>query len=63
MSATERQREQCQKLKETRQYDKYKEKHAIDQQKYCKRQSETEEKLPLDKRSKLIKKKWEEYCK
>ena len=55
----ERQHKRCQKLKETRQYDKYKEKHIIDQQKYRKRQVEKEEKLPLGERSKLIKKKWE----
>ena len=60
MSAAERQRKQRQKLKETRQYDKYNEKHAIYQQKYHKRQAEKEEKLPFNKRSKLIKKKREE---
>ena len=49
-----------QEVKETGQYDKYKEKLAIDQQKYCKRQAE---KLLLDERSKLIKKKLEECCK
>ena len=63
MSAAEHQRKQCQKLKETGQYDKYKEKHATDQQKYHKRQDEKEEKLPLDETSKLIKKKWEKCCK
>ena len=33
MLAAEHQRKQAQKLKQTEQYDKYKEKHAIDQQK------------------------------
>ena len=60
MLAAERQRKQQQKLKQTEQYDKYKEKHAIDQQKYGKRRAEKEEKLPLDERSRLIKKKREE---
>ena len=63
MSAAEHQHKRCQKLKETGQYDKYKEKHATDQQKYHKRQDEKEEKLPLDEISKLIKKKWEKCCK
>ena len=60
MLTGESQRKQRQKLKETGQYDKYNEKHAIYQQKYHKRQTEKEEKLPFDKRSKLIKKKREE---
>ena len=51
MSAAERQRKRRQKLKETGQYDKYNGKHAIDLQKYHKRQAEKEEKLPLDERS------------
>ena len=63
MSAAEHQHKRRQKLKETRQYDKYKEKHTIDQQKYRKRQDEKEEKLPLDETSNLIKKKWEKCCK
>ena len=53
-------RKQYQKIKETGQHDKYKEKPATDLQKYHKRQAENEEKLPLDKRSKLIKNKQEE---
>ena len=63
MLAGEHQHQRWQKLKETEQYDKYKEKHAIDHQKYGKRQAEKEEKLPLDERSKLIKKKLEKCCK
>ena len=63
ISAAECQHKQYQKLKETEQYDKYKEKHTIDQQKYHKRQAEKEEKLPFGERSKLIKKKQEECCK
>ena len=63
MSAVEHHHKWRQKLKETGQYDKYKEKHSIDQQKHCKRQAEKKEKLPLDNRSKLIEKKREECCK
>ena len=63
VSPAERKRKRRQKLKETGQYDKYNAKQAIDQQKYRKRQAEKEEKLPLDERSKLMKKKREECCK
>ena len=64
MLAAERQRERRQKLKETGQYEKYpKKNNDIDKQKYRKRQAEKEEKLPLDERSKLMKRKREKCCK
>ena len=63
MLAAERQRKRRQKLKETGQYEKYQEKNDIDKQKYCKSQAEKEEKLPLDERSKLMKRKREKCCK
>ena len=61
--AAERQRKRRQKLKETGQYEKYQEKNDIDKQKYRKSQAEKEEKLPLDERSKLMKRKREKCWK